>query len=280
MSTTLSADNLIPFIIYGTAWKQDATSSLVVQAVHAGFRGIDSANQKKHYREDYLGDALLLLRQEGIARDSLFLQSKFTYAQGQDHRLPYDPSETYSKQVYASFASTLKNLHTDYLDCYLLHGPISYPGITDADREVWHTMEQLYRKGAARFIGVSNVNLSQLRELCEQGSVKPMMVQNRCFANQGWDRSVREYCQQNNIFYQGFSLLTANWELLSNGEILSIAESMGGTPQQIIFCLSRQIGILPITGTTDSQHMKDDLASLEMTLSVEQVKRIEGIWER
>ena len=82
----------IPSLLYGTAWKEDRTAELTIAAVTAGFRGIDTANQKKHYREDFVGDALVELKKQGIAREDLFLQSKYTYKEGQDHRLPYDPN--------------------------------------------------------------------------------------------------------------------------------------------------------------------------------------------
>src|SRR5476649_551076 len=113
----------IPDFIYGTAWKEKATVQFTKKAIAAGFRAIDTANQKKHYREDLVGQALLELSRQGINRESLFLQSKFTYAQGQDHRLPYNPKDNFGAQVNSSFENTLKNLHTDYLDSYLLHGP-------------------------------------------------------------------------------------------------------------------------------------------------------------
>lgn len=106
-------------MIYGTAWKEEATAGLVELAVKAGFRAIDTANQKRHYREDYVGDALVKLQKQGISRDDLFLQSKYTYPQGQDHHMPYDPDSDFTTQVQASFAGSLKNLHTDYLDSYL-----------------------------------------------------------------------------------------------------------------------------------------------------------------
>ncbi|QXD33625.1 aldo/keto reductase [Candidatus Pelagisphaera phototrophica] len=125
----------LPPIIYGTAWKENKTAKLVMQAVKAGFRAIDTANQKRHYREDYAGDALLELKKEGIAREDLFLQSKYTYQRGHDHRLPFDPHSDYETQVRASFASTLENLHTDYLDSYILHGPSESEGLTSVPSE-------------------------------------------------------------------------------------------------------------------------------------------------
>jgi len=79
----------IPGLVYGTAWKEDATESLVLGALTSGFRGLDTANQRKHYHEAGVGRAIARAGAAGIRRDELFVQSKFTHRDGQDHRLPY-----------------------------------------------------------------------------------------------------------------------------------------------------------------------------------------------
>ena len=265
----------LPTIIYGTAWKEEATAGLVQEAVMAGFRGIDTANQKKHYREDFVGQALLALKEEGISRGELFLQSKYTYQEGQDHRLPYDPRADFATQVQSSFESTLKNLHTDYLDSYLLHGPRSGRGLTAADLEVWAAMEGLQKAGRTRLIGVSNVGLHHLTDLCQKAEIKPQIVQNRCFAAHGWDQEVREYCLENGIVYQGFSLLTANPQVVADRRVGEISRRLKITPQQVIFIFARQIGILPLTGTTALNHMKEDLQAATIQLPAEDIDAIQ-----
>ena len=103
----------VPRFIYGTAWKEHRTEGLTRLALEVGFRGIDTANQRKHYFEAGVGAAIAAA---GIARDELFLQTKFTDVRGQDHRLPYDPdappfsSELIWRQVEQSFASSLTHL--------------------------------------------------------------------------------------------------------------------------------------------------------------------------
>lgn len=127
-------------------------------------------------------------------------------------------------------------------------------------------------------IGVSNVTSDQLAELCEQANHKPMVVQNRCFAVRGWDKEVREICQAHDVIYQGFSLLTANRAVLANPEIDAIARRLGAGSAQVIFCFAMQIGMLPLTGTTSQQHMKEDLQAEQLTLSrEEEIERIETI---
>lgn len=270
MNNKISAPNFI----YGTAWKKADTTRLVKLAIANGFTAIDTANQAKHYSEPLVGDALAELEKEGISRNQLFLQTKFTFASSQNENIPYDPNSDYETQVLTSFASSLQHLHTDYVDSYLLHGPYYNQGLTDADWSVWNTIEQIYESGKAKLIGVSNVDIEQLELLSQEAKIKPMIVQNRCFAYLGWDQAVREFCLANQIIYQGFSLLTANLGALHSDTVLNIAKRLNRTPAQVIFRFSRDIGIVPLTGTTNIQHMKEDLAIDDFELSSDDIEHI------
>jgi diketogulonate reductase-like aldo/keto reductase len=138
-------------------------------------------------------------------------------------------------------------------------------------------MESIQRSGKARLLGVSNVTLEQLEELFREASVKPSFVQNRCYASQVWDRSVREFCSANGIVYQGFSLLTANQDALSHAAVGRIARRHGRTPSQIIFRFALDVGMLPLTGTTSASHMQADLSVLDFHLDEAEVAQIEGV---
>jgi diketogulonate reductase-like aldo/keto reductase len=260
-----------PNFIYGTAWKEELTAELTRKAVQVGFRAIDTANQPKHYQEALVGQALEELASEGTSRDSLYLQTKFTPLNGHDHRVPYDPDADLHTQVRQSFAASLKNLKTDYVDSYLLHGPYSYPGLADADWAVWNAIEEIHRAGGARTIGVSNVNALQLAALVQDAAIKPMVVQNRCYARMGWDRDVREICRRFGIIYQGFSLLTANPAVLSSPKVGAIAARLGVQPEQVVFRFALQIGIIPLTGTTNMRHMREDLQAHAIELTAKEV---------
>lgn len=266
----------VPDFMYGTAWKKEATARLVELAVDQGFTAIDTANQLIHYDEALVGEALQSLYKRGVKREKLFLQTKFTSVNGQDHRTPYDARADLSTQVRQSMDSSLLHLHTDWLDSYILHGPYTREGMTEADWEVWAAMEDLYRAGKAKTIGVSNVNARQLQLLCER-SVVPMMVQNRCYATTGWDQEVREICRRNKIIYQGFSLLTANSRVLSSATLLALAAELGASPAQLIFRFAMQIGMLPLTGTCSAQHMSEDLACRQWQLSDEYLQMLESL---
>ena len=268
----------VPEFIYGTAWKEGRSSALVELALLTGFRGIDTANQRRHYNEAGVGEGLAAAYRSGVmTRAGVFLQTKFTYRPGQDERLPYDPAASLSVQVAQSLASSLEHLGTDYVDSFLLHGPASGHGWTEADAEVWEAMTKERDAGRTRLLGVSNVSLSHLEQMVEAHSDVPAFVQNRCYARLGWDREVRRFCRERNILYQGFSLLTANLEVLRHHFVEELATRADATPAQIVFAFARSAGMLPLTGTSNAEHMKQDLAGVGLVLPPEVVRTIESL---
>jgi diketogulonate reductase-like aldo/keto reductase len=269
----------VPTFFYGTAWKEAETARLTAQALAAGFRAIDTANQRKHYFEAGVGEAVRAALESGsVERQDLFLQTKFTYARGQDHRLPYDPRADHHTQVLQSFESSLEHLGTGYLDAYVLHGPERGDGLTQTDHDVWAAMTELWRTRRARLLGVSNVSLAQLEELFRSSAVKPSFVQNRCYAATGWDRAVRAFCREHAIFYQGFSLLTANRHVLRDPGVETIARRLGTGPAQVVFRFALEVGMLPLTGTSSARHAREDLAAYELLpLTADERSYIEAI---
>jgi diketogulonate reductase-like aldo/keto reductase len=268
----------VPSFVYGTAWKEAETERLTRLALEAGFRGIDTANQRRHYHEAGVGAGIAGALGAGLVRrEELFVQTKFTYRAGQDHRLPYDPDADPATQVRQSFDRSLQHLHLETLDSYVLHGPSRRYGLGAVDVEVWRAMEALHAAGRTRFLGVSNVGLDQLEALCAQAATPPAFVQNRCFARTGWDAEIRAYCRARGIVYQGFSLLTANLDVLRHPAFGQLVARVGRTPAQVVFRFALQVGMLPLTGTTDPAHMREDLGSYDFTLAPEDVALIEGL---
>jgi diketogulonate reductase-like aldo/keto reductase len=268
----------IPNFLYGAAWKEERTPALTELAIRMGFRAIDTANQRRHYFEAGVGQGLAAAYRAGVVtRANVFLQTKFTYQRGQDHRLPYEPAASLSVQVAQSMASSLEHLGTDYIDSYVLHGPASNYDWSDEDDEVWEAMKKARDAGHARLLGISNVSLQHLERMAATHSEAPAFVQNRCYARLGWDREIREFCSQRKIIYQGFSLLTANVEVLHHPLIADLASRANATPAQVMFAFARAIGMLPLTGTSSAEHMKQDLAARDLALPPEAIRAIESL---
>jgi diketogulonate reductase-like aldo/keto reductase len=115
--------------MYGTAWKEDRTQALVLQAIAIGFRAFDTANQRKHYLEEGVGAALrAAIASSIVKREDLFLQTKFTYQRGQDHRFPYNPDCDLTTQVrQCQLPGALGGTR---IDSYILHGPSQLNGLS------------------------------------------------------------------------------------------------------------------------------------------------------
>jgi len=256
----------IPPILYGTAWKKDATAALVERALGLGFRGIDTACQPKHYDEAGVGAGIAACLDSMLTREQLYLLTKFTPLGGQDPaRVPYDPKASLSDQVAQSFAISLRNLRTDYLDALVLHSPLR-----DAEQqaEVWRAMEGIVEQGGARRIGISNCyQPAMLRQLHRTARITPSVVQNRFHAETGYDREIRAFCRDQGIVYQSFWTLTANPHLLTHRSVRALAAKYQRTSAQILFRVLTEEGIVPLTGTRSETHMREDLAIGEFELS-------------
>lgn len=264
----------IPRIIYGTAWKKDRTAALVEQAIELGFRGIDTACQPKHYNEAGVGNGVTACLHRGIDRAELYLQSKFTSLSGQDPmQIPYDPKASLSEQVAQSFQTSLKNLQTPYLDCLVLHSPLANPQQT---MEVWQAMEQIFHSGGVKQLGISNCYDPQLFELLYQNAmVKPAVIQNRFYAQTQYDRIIRSFCREHRIIYQSFWTLTANPHILAHPTLQTLAANHRCSAAQIFFRYLSQIDIIPLTGTTSENHMREDLAIFDFELTADERDAVE-----
>jgi diketogulonate reductase-like aldo/keto reductase len=273
---TSPANVRVPRIIYGTAWKKSETARLVEKAIRQGFRGIDTACQPKHYDEPGVGAGVALSLGGALARADLYLQSKFTSVSGQDPRsVPYHPNAPLPEQVAQSFAASLRNLQTAYLDCLVLHSPLASPAQT---LEVWRAMESLVRGGGVRQLGISNCyGLEQLKALHASARIKPSVVQNRLYAETGYDREIRAFCRDHRVIYQSFWTLTANPHVLEHGTVAGLASKYGRTPAQVLFRYLTQREVVPLTGTRSEPHMREDLAIFEFELEDRELDAMDAL---
>ena len=268
-----SAGVKMPWIIYGTAWKKERTADLVVRAIQAGFRGIDTAGQPKHYDEPLVGVALDRLRGQGIRRQALFLQTKFTPLSGQDlGKLPYDKNSPIEMQITQSFETSKKNLQTEYVDSLVLHSPLTPHSFL---MTAWNAMEQIQKTGGARQLGISNCyDTKVIRALYADASIKPAVVQNRFYQETGYDADLRHWCSEHGVVYQSFWTLTANPHVLGSNTVRTLAQQYGKTQEQIFFRYLNQSGIVPLTGTCSEQHMREDLSIFDFELSFDDLEDV------
>ena len=263
----------MPWIIYGTAWKKERTADLVVKAIQTGFKGIDTACQPKHYDEPLVGVALNRMKDQGIERETLFLQTKFTPLSGQDPKqVPYDEYSPIESQVIQSFETSKKNLQTEYVDSLVLHSPMAPHSLL---MKVWNEMETIQRTGGARQLGISNFyDTETMRQLYADAKVKPAVVQNRFYQETGYDADLRNWCSSHGVIYQSFWTLTANPHILGSNTVLTIAQKYKKTGAQIFFRYLSQSGIVPLTGTCSEQHMREDLSIFDFELSSDDLKNV------
>ena len=214
----------MPQLIYGTAWKKNATETLARRAMRAGFVGFDTACQPKHYDEAALGAAL-----EGVSREHLWVQTKFTPPGGHDERVPYDLGAPVEVQVWRgaasprrasrtrlpldarrgrvvtprqSFNRSLENLGTDYVDAYIMHTPFD---TVEETLRAWRAMEAVGDR--AQRLGISNLyDLGVLEALWDAASVKPTVLQNRFYNRTNYDREIRRFCVEKGIQYMALRL--------------------------------------------------------------------------
>jgi diketogulonate reductase-like aldo/keto reductase len=261
----------MPRIIYGTAWKKERTADLVEKAIQMGFRGIDVACQPKHYNESLVGAALHRLKDHGIGRDGLYLQTKFTPLSGQDpENVPYDKNAPVELQVVQSFETSKRNLQTEYVDSLILHSPLAPHALL---MNAWNSMEEIQKAGGARQLGISNCyNLEVLKALYADADVKPALLQNRFYQETGYDADLRRWCSRHGLIYQSFWTLTANPHILADTAVRNIARKFQKTEAQIFFRYLSQSGIVPLTGTSSEQHMREDLGIFDFELSSEDIK--------
>lgn len=269
----LHGKQAVPAFLYGTAWKKDKTADLVYLAICSGFKGIDTAAQPKHYREDLVGQGVRrALSEDKISRGDLFIQTKFTSVNGQDpSKMPYNPTASIFEQVHTSIRSSLRNMRplaeessseSTYLDCLVLHSPLPTMAQT---LEAWRAAET-YVPHKIRYLGISNVSLSVLEQLYDAADFKPAVVQNRFYPSTKFDLSVRAFCAEKSIIYQSFWTLSANPKIVHGPEVGQVANKIGLTPYEAMYSLVLALdNVVILNGTTNTKHMVDDVSCVQKT---------------
>lgn len=257
-----SAGVRMPRLVYGTAWKAERTAALVEAALRAGFRGIDTAAQPKHYDESGVGAGLA---EAGLPREQLYVQTKFTPPDGQDRaRLPYALEAPLAVQVEQSLMGSLVHLGCGHVDGLVLHSPLASRAAT---LDAWRAMEHWVERGMVRQLGISNCYaLAEFDALYRAATIKPAVLQNRFYARTRHDRELRAYCRAHGVVYQSFWTLTANPEALASATLRNLALRHRCAPAQILYRYLTHIDVVPLIGTSSVAHMREDLAIFDFEL--------------
>ncbi|KAI1480364.1 Aldo/keto reductase [Daldinia eschscholtzii] len=276
----------MPKLLYGTAWKKDVTADLVFLALKTGFRGIDTAAQPRHYREDLVGAGVKKAISAGIIkRADLFIQTKFTSVDGQDPKnLPYDLNASLEDQVYSSVESSLNNFRCTesdepYIDSLVLHSPLR---TLSGTFRVWKTLET-YVPHKIRQLGISNTPLQLVDYLNASPdiTVRPACVQNRFYPSTGWEVDLRAYCREKSITFQAFWTLSGNPQLQMSSNVHELATSANVEVPVALYALVLGLeGISILDGTTNEAHMKADLEGINTVSEYARSDEGQHVWSK
>jgi diketogulonate reductase-like aldo/keto reductase len=258
--------------LYGTEFK--TSPELIRDAILNGFKGIDTAAQPRNCHEDAVGAGIaqaIACSECKLKREDIWIQTKFTPLGAQPLNgmlplnMPYNPKDTLEKMVESSIQSSLRRLGVDQLDALLLHEPLH---TIDDTMRAWTTMEK-FVPDTIRYLGISNIDLSTLRQLHERATIKPSIVQSRfrlvrSSTQESYGFQLRQFCKENRILYQPFLILKANPHLLKSKLVCNLADYFGVTVEQMLYSLVGSLGghICILNGTTQTKRMKHDVEAV------------------
>ena len=228
--------------------KPEDTVEAVTQALQAGYRHIDTAQM--YGNERGVGEAIA---KSGLDRGDVFVTSKLA----NDSHRPDDARR--------AFAGSLDALGSDYLDLFLIHWPL--PTRYDGDYvSTWQALEEFYRDGRARSIGVSNFQPHHLRRLHNECEITPAADQievNPYLTQQG----VREFCAEHQIAIEAWSPLARGGDLLRDPVVVSIAEAAGKTPAQVVLRWHIQRGDIIFPKSVTAARIRENIDIFDFELS-------------
>lgn len=254
---TLSNGVQVPGVGFGCyKLPEDKGEEVLLSAVQAGYRHFDTASV--YGTEEVLGRAV---KDSGLPREAFFLTSKLWKDQMDD--------------PMSAFQASLKAMGTDYLDLYLIHWPrpdLEREDWRELDRKVWRCLEELYRGGAVRAIGVSNFLPHHLMNLLGDCAVRPMVNQLEYHPGYIQEAAVR-WCQSQNIQVEGWSPI-GRMRLKDEPLLTELAEKYGVTVAQICLRFAVQNQIIPLPKSSSPERMAANLDLFSFSLSEEDLFRI------
>lgn len=255
---TLSNGVEIPAVGFGTYLTGEKDDGTVAAALEAGYRHFDTASF--YGTEQALGDAL---KAAGVPREELFLTSKLW------------KDEMGYENAFAAFERSLQKLGTDYLDLYLIHWPRTDDLTAEwrqLDRDTWRALEELYRAGRVRAIGVSNFLPHHLRNLMETAEIAPMV--NQIEFHPGYPQTWNvEFCKAHGILPEAWSPL-GRTRVLQDERLAGIAAKYGKTVAQLCVRFALQCGVVPLPKSSSPARMQANLDVFDFVISDEDMDRI------
>jgi 2,5-diketo-D-gluconate reductase A len=254
---TLNTGASIPQLGYGVFQvPADEVVAPVRSALDAGYRSIDTA--KVYGNEEGVGKAIA---ESGISREDLFITTKL-----------WNDDQGYDNALNA-FDNSLARLGLDYVDLYLIHWPV--PG-KDRYVDTWKALQEIYKSGRAKAIGVSNFQIHHLRRLFEETDVVPAVNQIELHPNLP-QAELRAFHAEHDIATEAWSPLGRNNGLLDSDTITSLAEKYDKTPAQIVLRWHIQLGNVTIPKSVTPSRIEDNISIFDFELADDDMSTITAL---
>ncbi|GAE33093.1 aldo/keto reductase [Alkalihalobacillus akibai] len=256
-TTTLHNGVKMPWLGLGVFLVEEGQEvvSSVKAAIEAGYRSIDTA--ELYANEEGVGQAIA---ESNVPREELFLTSKV-----------WNNHQGYESTIEA-FEESLRKLGTDYLDLYLIHWPC--PGIGKYV-ETWKALEQLYKDGRVRAIGVSNFNVSHLEDIINQCEIVPMVNQVE-YHPRLTQTELHEFCKKHQIQLEAWSPLMRGG-LLEDPTINEIANKYGKSTAQVILRWDLQNEVVTIPKSIKAHRIQENADVFDFELTEEEMGKISAL---
>lgn len=254
----------IPALGLGTWFiENDKVDQAVKEAVKIGYRHFDTA--QAYGNEEGVGKGI---RECGLKREDVFVVSKVAA----EHK-------TY-EEAKAGIDETLKKMGLDYLDMMIIHSPQPWNEVNqsqdryiEGNRQAWRALEEAYKEGKLKAIGVSNFQIEDLESLMETAKIKPMVNQILCHIS-NTPIELIEYCQKHDIVVEAYSPI-AHGEILNQKEIQEMANKYNVSVPQLCIRYTLQLGCVSLPKTANPEHMKSN-AQLDFEISKEDMEALKN----
>lgn len=256
-TTTLHNGVKMPWFGLGVYKVQEGEEALnsVKAAIKAGYKAIDTA--ALYENEESVGQAI---KESGVAREELFITTKVWN------------SDQRNDSVLEAFETSLKKLGLEYVDLYLVHWPVK-----EKYKQTWKVLEQLYKEGRVRAIGVSNFNIRQLEDLLSDAEIKPMVNQVELHPLLS-QPELREYCKKQEIQIEAWAPL-GQGRLLEHEVLTEIAARYNKSTAQVILRWDLQNEIVTIPKSVKEHRIIENADIFDFELSPSDIEKINSLNE-